>query len=153
MTAAMQMLAGGALHLITGTAVGEWSRVNVAEISTKSFLSLIYLVLFGSIVAFTAYMWLMQVSDPARVATYAYVNPVVAVLLGWAFAGEALNARTFIATGIIVTAVAFITRAQVRKPDDGLFRSLNDTESSEVEDLYEEGESVPSSIACASSRQ
>jgi len=152
LAAAMQMICGGALHLVTGTVVGEWSRVNFAAISPKSIAALIYLIVFGSIVAFTAYMWLMQVSDPARVATYAYVNPVVAVLLGWGFAGEALSARTFIATGIIVTAVAFITRAQVRKPDDELIRSLDDSKSSEDEDVCEESEPAPSSVACASSR-
>ena len=116
LAAAMQMIAGGVLHLITGTLVGEWSKVTIAEISGKSFGALVYLILFGSIVAFTAYMWLMQVSTPARVATYAYVNPVVAVLLGWSLGNEELDNRAFLATGIIVAAVAFITTGQSRKP-------------------------------------
>lgn len=111
--AGMQMIAGGVLHLVTGTVFGEWGRVDLAEISFKSAASLVYLIFFGSIVAFTAYMWLMQVSTPARVATYAYVNPLVAVLLGWGFNNEPINARTFLATAVIVTAVMFITSAQV----------------------------------------
>lgn len=116
LAAAMQMIAGGALHLITGSLVGEWSKVSIPDISAKSFGALVYLIVFGSIVAFTAYMWLMQVSTPPRVATYAYVNPVVAVLLGWSLGNEELNNRTFLATGIIVAAVAFITTGQSRKP-------------------------------------
>ncbi len=151
LAAAMQMIAGGALHLVTGTAVGEWSRVNFAAISPKSIGALIYLIVFGSIVAFTAYMWLMQVSDPARVATYAYVNPVVAVLLGWGFAGEALSARTFIATGIIVTAVAFITRAQVkRQADSAEPASPNCAESTENK-RTDSRDIVAATASCASS--
>jgi hypothetical protein len=96
-------------------------------------------------------MWLMQVSDPARVATYAYVNPVVAVLLGWGFAGESLSARTFIATGIIVTAVAFITRAQVkRSTSDAETVSPNAAESVES-NRSESRDIVASAAACASS--
>lgn len=120
LAASMQMIAGGLFHLTTGTIVGEWSNVHIAEISLKSVVALIYLILFGSIVAFTAYMWLMQVSTPARVATYAYVNPVVAVLLGWSLGNEELSTRTFLATGVIVTAVVFITTAQSRKPAEDI---------------------------------
>lgn len=114
LTAAMQMIAAGTLHLVSGTFAGEWGRVNLPAVSLKSAGSLLYLILFGSIVGFTAYMWLMQVSAPSRVATYAYVNPVVAVLLGWAFGKENLSSRTFIAAAVIVAGVAFITTAQAR---------------------------------------
>jgi drug/metabolite transporter (DMT)-like permease len=69
------------------------------------------LIVFGSIVAFTAYAWLLRVSTPARVSTYAYVNPIVAVLLGWTFAGEPLTARMIVAAVVIVSGVALITLA------------------------------------------
>jgi drug/metabolite transporter (DMT)-like permease len=77
-------------------------------------LAFFYLVFFGSIVAFTAYVWLLRVSTPARVSTYAYINPVVAVFLGWGFAGEALTTRMLIAAAVIVSGVALITL--VRRP-------------------------------------
>jgi len=73
-------------------------------------LSLAYLIVFGSLIGFSAYIWLLKVSTPARVTTYAYVNPVVAVLLGWAFAGEALTVRIGLAAFAIVGAVALIIR-------------------------------------------
>ncbi len=106
----MQMLAGGALLLILSSAFGEWTRVDLSQVSDRSFLSLVYLVVFGSIVGFTAYMWLLRVTTAARVATYAYVNPMVAVFLGWALAGEAVTEQTLLAAAIIVLAVAVITR-------------------------------------------
>jgi drug/metabolite transporter (DMT)-like permease len=71
----------------------------------------LYLIVFGSIVAFSAYIWLLRVSTPARVSTYAYVNPVVAVLLGWSLAGEELTVRVAVAAAIIVSGVALITLA------------------------------------------
>ncbi len=115
LAASMQMIAGGVLHLATSGLTGEWTRLDFGSISPASLGALAYLIFFGSIVAFTAYMWLMQVSSPARVATYAYVNPIVAILLGWLFAGEEVNLRVFIAAAIIVAAVAFITTAQGTK--------------------------------------
>lgn len=113
-TAAMQMMAGGLLHLASGTIVGEWGQLEAERIAWPSVVAVLYLIFFGSIVAFTAYMWLLRVSTPARVATYAYVNPVVAVFLGWLLADEALNPRVFIAATVIVTAVVFITRSQAK---------------------------------------
>ena len=82
--------------------------------SLQSVLALGYLIVFGSLVAFTAYTWLLRVTSPARAATYAYVNPVVAVLLGWALAGEPLTARTMLAAGVIIGAVVIITSYQPR---------------------------------------
>lgn len=105
MATAVQMLAGGGLLAITGTLLGEWSAVDPGAISLRSVLALAYLTVFGSLVAFAAYIWLLQVSTPARVSTYAYVNPVVALLLGWAFAGEPITPRTLVAAGIILLAV------------------------------------------------
>jgi drug/metabolite transporter (DMT)-like permease len=105
----MQMICGGALLLLLGTLAGEWSRLDLAAVSLRSALAVLYLAIFGSIIGYTAYMWLLQVVSPARVATYAYVNPVVAVLLGWALAGEALTLRMGIAALVIVAGVALIT--------------------------------------------
>jgi len=112
---AMEMLAGGALLTLLGLAVGEAGAVDLGAVSSRSFLSLLYLIVFGSLVGFTAYTWLLGVSTPARVSTYAYVNPVVAVLLGWAFAGEPLTPRMALAAAVIVGAVAAITSGQAAR--------------------------------------
>jgi drug/metabolite transporter (DMT)-like permease len=111
---AMQMLAGGAILLLLSVVTGEPWRFDVHAVSLRSALGLLYLIVFGSIVAFSAYIWLLRVSTPARVSTYAYVNPVVAVLLGWALAGEALTMRIGVAAAVIVSGVALITLAPRR---------------------------------------
>jgi drug/metabolite transporter (DMT)-like permease len=113
----MEMIAGGALLLLAGLLRGEWAAVDVSAFSTKSLLSLGYLVTFGSLIGFTAYIWLLGVSTPARVATYAYVNPVVAVFLGWAFAGEAITPRVLLAAAVIIGAVAVITMGRRPAPE------------------------------------
>jgi drug/metabolite transporter (DMT)-like permease len=87
---------------------GEPQRLSLDALTARSVLSLAYLVVFGSIVAFTAYTWLLTVATPAQVSTYAYVNPVVAVALGAAIGGEALTARTAVAAGVIIAGVAVI---------------------------------------------
>ncbi len=114
----MEMLAGGALLLLAGTVTGEWGRLDLAAISTRSLLAVGYLLLFGSLIGFSSYVWLLQVTTVARASTYAYVNPVVAVFLGWALAGEPLTPRTLIAAAVIVAAVVIITtyRAQAAPP-------------------------------------
>lgn len=109
---ATQMLCGGAVLAAMALIAREPGQLDLAAISLRSVLALAYLVVFGSIVAFTAYLWLLAVAAPARVSTYAYVNPVIAVLLGWALAGERLDARIGIAAAVIVAAVALITLAQ-----------------------------------------
>jgi drug/metabolite transporter (DMT)-like permease len=111
----MEMLAGGALLLVVATATGEWGQVHLQAISLKSSLALAYLIIFGSLVAFSAYAWLLRNVSAARVGTYAFVNPVVAVFLGWAFASETLTLRTLLAAAVIVTAVALITAARARQ--------------------------------------
>jgi drug/metabolite transporter (DMT)-like permease len=105
----MQMLAGGGMLLILGLLSGEAAELRVGDASLRSLLALGYLIVFGSIVGYSAYVWLLRVVSPARVATYAYVNPVVAVLLGWAFAGEALTLRMALAALVIILGVALIT--------------------------------------------
>lgn len=105
---AMSMLAGGALLLALAGATGEYARLDLSGVSLKSWIAFWYLVLFGALVGLSAYLWLMRTTTPARAATYAYVNPVVAVVLGWLLAGEPLNPRVMIAAGVIVGAVALI---------------------------------------------
>lgn len=105
----MQMLAGGAVLLTFGTIIGEWSGFDPTAVSARSVAALGYLIIFGAIVAFTAYSWLLRNAPPATVATYAYVNPAIAVLLGWAIAGETLTGQMLLGAAIIVISVALIT--------------------------------------------
>lgn len=109
LSSGMQMIAGGSLLLLVGMLTGELARLDFNSVSTRSILAFLYLTVFGSIVAFTAYSWLLHNVSPARVSTYAYVNPAVAVLLGWALAGEAMTTGSLVAAGIIVASVALIT--------------------------------------------
>ncbi|HEV2110080.1 MAG TPA: EamA family transporter [Gammaproteobacteria bacterium] len=105
---AMEMIGGGVLLWLVGLLSGEGAALHLQAITPKSLLALIYLTLFGSLLGFSAYVWLLKVTTPARASTYAFVNPVIAVLLGWALAGEALTPRIALAGGIIVTAVCII---------------------------------------------
>ena len=107
---AMEMIAGGLILWGAGLALGEGARLNLGAVSGRSVAALAYLVVFGSLAGFSAYMWLLKVTTPARVSTYAYVNPIVAVFLGWIFAGEAVTLRTGLAALGIVGAVAIIIR-------------------------------------------
>lgn len=109
MASGMQMLAGGSLLALFGLFAGDVQRLNLAGASWVSLGAFFYLLVFGSLVGFTAYSWLLRNVTPARAATYAYVNPVVAVLLGWSLANEALTLRMLIAAGIIVGSVVIIT--------------------------------------------
>lgn len=111
---AMEMLGGGACLAVAGLLSGEWHRLDLAAASPRSLLAVAYLVIFGSLVGFTAYVWLLRVCTPPLVATYAYVNPVVAVFLGWAFAGEPVTGRTLLAAAVIVGAVVLITTYRAR---------------------------------------
>jgi drug/metabolite transporter (DMT)-like permease len=110
----MEMLAGGALLLAAATIAGEWTRLDLARVSTRSSLALAYLIVFGSFLGFSAYIWLLRATTAARASTYAFVNPVVAVFLGWALAGEPLTPRTLVAAAVTVTGVVLIIRAQTR---------------------------------------
>ncbi len=115
MSTALEMLAGGALMLITGLLSGQGTQIHFDRISLLSLSALGYLVVFGSLIGFTAYVWLLKVSTPARVSTYAFVNPVVAVFLGWIFAGEELSLRVLLAAAIIIVAVMLITLNQAAR--------------------------------------
>jgi drug/metabolite transporter (DMT)-like permease len=111
---AMQMLSAGVVLAIFGTIAGEWRQVHLSAISLSSVLALAYLVVFGSLIAFSAYVWLLKAAPLSLVSTYAYVNPVVAVLLGWAFLSEPINPRILLAGAVIVAAVALIVSARLR---------------------------------------
>jgi len=108
----MQMLGGGALLAVAGLATGETPAAFADGATASSLGGLAYLIVFGSLIGFTAFAWLLRVEPPSRVATYAYVNPVVAVLLGWAIAGEPLTTQTLVAAAIIIAAVALIVSAR-----------------------------------------
>jgi drug/metabolite transporter (DMT)-like permease len=112
LTAAQQMICGGILLLIAAVITGELPRFHPGSVSLLSAGSFIYLVLVGAVIGYTAYIWLLRHCDPAKVATYAYVNPIVAVLLGTWFAGETVTVRTLIAAGLIIGSVALIITAQ-----------------------------------------
>ncbi len=116
MAAALQMICGGVVMTLTGLLVGESARLHVAAISARSWVAWTYLVLAGSLLAFPIYVWLLKHSTPARVSTYAYVNPVVAVILGWAVLNEPLTPRIALAATVIIGAVAIITVAKSRGP-------------------------------------
>jgi len=112
LTTGMNMLAGGALLTLVGTMSGQWGAVDVVAMSLKSWLALLYLTVFGAIVGFTAYLWILREATLATASTYAYVNPVVAVFLGWALAGEAITPRIVAAAAVIVGSVVIITLAR-----------------------------------------
>lgn len=113
----MQMLAGGIVLTIFGILMGDWNKLVWQDVSARSMLSLVYLTLFGSIIGFSSYFWLLRNTTLTRASTYAFVNPVVAVFLGWAFAGEAITPRTLAATALIVVAVMLVILRHA--PPDG----------------------------------
>ena len=109
----MQMLAGGAAFLVVSALTAEPRHFDVHAVASSSIIGLLYLITFGSLLGFTAYIYLLGASTPAKVSTYAYVNPVVAVFLGWAVAGEPFTTRTALAAAVILAGVAIITLANV----------------------------------------
>jgi drug/metabolite transporter (DMT)-like permease len=109
LSTAMQMIGGGVLLLLWGLLLGEYAHFHIINFSAKSIGALIYLIIFGSLVGFTAYLWLLKNAGVARTSTYAFVNPLVAIFLGWAFAGEKLDAQTAIAALLVLVAVIVIT--------------------------------------------
>ena len=115
LAAGMQMLAGGAILLVVSAVTGEWQTFDYAAVSSVSWIALAYLIFVGALVAYTAYSWLMQNASPSAVSTYAYVNPVVAVLLGWAIAGESMTAQMLIGAGVIVVSVMLVTANNKKK--------------------------------------
>jgi drug/metabolite transporter (DMT)-like permease len=111
---ALQMLCGGVALMLAAFAHGDLAMFSLAAASARSGLALVYLILVGSLVGFSTFVWLMKHSTPARVSTYAYVNPLVAVFLGWLILGEPITARTLAAAAVIVVSVAIITTQRGR---------------------------------------
>jgi drug/metabolite transporter (DMT)-like permease len=118
MGAGMQMFSGGVMMLVIAVITGEFNNFNIEQVSAVSLFALAYLVVFGAIVAYTAYSWLMQNAKPAQVSTYAYVNPAIAVFLGWMIAGETLTGQMLVGAAIIVGSVALITSQKKSTPDE-----------------------------------
>jgi drug/metabolite transporter (DMT)-like permease len=116
MSAAMSLLSGALLLLTTGVLLGEGARLHPSSVTTASFLSLLYLIFFGSLVAFTAYVWLLKRCSATLVATHTYVNPIVAVLLGWALAGESFTLRSLFGAAAVVVAIVLVSRDGHRQP-------------------------------------
>jgi drug/metabolite transporter (DMT)-like permease len=116
-SAGAEMLAGGVVVLLAGLVLGEGGRVGSAAFSARSLAALAYLVVFGSIAAFSAYRWLLCRRPPSLVATHSYVNPFVALLLGWLIAGESMGAGVLLAGVSIVGAVALLRGGEARTAD------------------------------------
>ena len=113
---ALSLLAGSAQLLLVGTIAGEYRSFSLSSVSLRSWLSLGYLILFGSVVAFTAYNWLMEHYPPTLVATHTFINPIVAVLLGWLMAGEAVTLNVLLSAAMVVSAVILVDRGMARLP-------------------------------------
>jgi len=116
MSSGAQMFAGGVLLTITAAVLGEFRNFRPSEVSRGAWLSLLYLIVAGSIIGFTAYVWLIHHESPTKVGTYAYVNPVVAVLVGYFLGGESLGLRTILGTLFVLLSVVVITTMRVQPP-------------------------------------
>jgi drug/metabolite transporter (DMT)-like permease len=114
MSSGAQMFAGGVLLTITALTLGEFRGFHLQAVSVKAWLALVYLIVAGSIIAFTAYVWLIHHESPTKVGTYAYVNPVVAVLLGYFLGGEGIGPRTILGTALVLVSVVVITMTPAR---------------------------------------
>lgn len=117
LTTGMEMIAGGIIDIAVGLMTGEGAQVHLAAISRESILGLIYLIIFGSWIGYSAYTYLVTAVTPAQLGTYAYVNPCIALLLGWLIAGETIGPRTLVAMGIIIAAVILLTLKPAQRPE------------------------------------
>lgn len=115
LTSAMQMLLGGVLMLLVGAGLGEVPTLLSGQVATRSVVAFLYLTVFGGLVGFSTYAWLLHVASPTAVSTYAYVNPLVAVLLGWAVLDERLDTAVLLAAALILGAVVLITLPRLRQ--------------------------------------
>jgi drug/metabolite transporter (DMT)-like permease len=107
---ALSLLSGAVMLLTVGTLAGESKGFSIAQVTPRSWAALAYLIIFGSVIAFTAYNWLLEHFSPTLVATHTYVNPIVAVLLGWGYGGEQITLEVGIATAMVVGAVVLVDR-------------------------------------------
>jgi drug/metabolite transporter (DMT)-like permease len=123
MSSGAQMLIGGSLLILASAALGEFRGFHIMSVSRSAWLALAYMTVAGSLIAFTAYLWLLHHESPTKVGTYAYVNPVIAVLLGYFLGGEALGLRTVLGTLLVLVGVVVITTAPAKKPKEAEWRS------------------------------
>lgn len=133
----MQMLSGGAVLMLVSLVSGEWQTFDYRAVSSVSWIALVYLIFVGALVAYTAYSWLMQNASPSMLSTYAYVNPAVAVFLGWAIAGETLTGQMLVGAAIIVASVMLITmQKKIDKADIPIATSDIPCDSTSVRPKY-----------------
>ena len=111
---ALSLLSGAVMLFLAGTVFGEWKGFTLERVGTRGWVAIAYLILFGSVITFTAYNWLLEHFSPTLVATHTYVNPVVAVLLGWVYGGEALTTRVGVAAAMVIAAVVLVDRGTNR---------------------------------------
>ena len=121
MNAALPLLCGSGMLLLAGFALGEHHDFSPSSVSTLSLLGLLYLIFFGSLLAFTAYSWLLKHYPPTLVATHTYVNPIVALILGWAFAGESITASVVISATLAIAAIALVNKGEEGRPQPVAF--------------------------------
>ncbi len=133
MSSGAQMLAGGILLAVTAAIFGEFRGFDIGAVSRGAWFALAYLIVAGSIVGFTAYVWLIHHESPTKVGTYAYVNPVVAVILGYFLGGEAVGPRTLLGTVFVLVSVIVITTTRARKPAQAAVATLAQEEMAERE--------------------
>jgi drug/metabolite transporter (DMT)-like permease len=134
MSSAAQMLTGGILLTLTAALLGEFRGFHIQAVSGAAWLALAYLIVAGSIVAFTAYVWLIHHESPTKVGTYAYVNPVVAVLVGYFLGGEAIGPRTILGTILVLVSVIVITTTPSKKSEtDARSSETKQVEPQEIE--------------------
>ena len=125
LSAGMQMVSGGTVLFMASFLVGEWRTFNIGAVSANSWLGFAYLTLFGSLISFTAYSWLLKNAQPSIVSTYAYVNPVIAMFLGTLIAGESFTGQMLIGAGLIVGSVVLITSQKRDKRSGADNESIN----------------------------
>jgi drug/metabolite transporter (DMT)-like permease len=116
MSSGAQMLAGGVMLTITALALGEFRHFHPSAVSPAAWFSLLYLIIAVSIIGFTAYVWLIHHESPTKVGTYAYVNPVVAVIVGYFLGGETVGPRTLLGTLLVLVSVIVITTTRAKVP-------------------------------------
>lgn len=127
MSSGAQMLAGGILLTLTAGLLGEFRGFHPQAVSAKAWLCLVYLIVAGSVIGFTAYVWLLHHESPTKVGTYAYVNPVVAVLVGYFFGGEAIGLRTIAGTLLVLVGIVVITTTPAKKKEASNSFEVRDT--------------------------
>jgi drug/metabolite transporter (DMT)-like permease len=128
MSSGAQMLAGGVMLAFVAAAVGEFRNFHLSTVSSGAWFALVYLIVAGSIIGFTAYLWLIHHESPTKVGTYAYVNPVVAVLLGYFLGGEALGMRTILGTVCVLVSVVVITTTRAKQPGAPRVENVQETD-------------------------